>query len=277
MNKIRFRFFVAGVSLVLAAGGLQAQTSYQTLSFSLVGEYQTNTFVTNNSIRRTNETLVIHPILIDTDHIVKSIAVDLEGTNWLVWNGASLFREVNLTTGAEGIFLRRGTNQTNISAFFDTSFTNNFTGYLGNYIGLVTNGFTNSFTNDSITNSSPTNEALLGGTIYNFGQTNSTTNYLTSAGLYTLSFFSSNVQFNAFGVGSGTLVNVIGDKGGTHYRVPINTEAIGIAGAFYLNTTSNIFDLGTDEGTNLPIYVTGPLHGGISTGPPVFSADIEGP
>jgi len=45
-----------------------------------------------------------------------------------------------------------------------------------------------------------------------------------------------------------------------------------MAGAFYINTTSNIFDLGT----NLPSYIGGPLHGGITTGAGSFS-DISGP
>jgi hypothetical protein len=282
MNKIRFSFFAAGAALALAASGLHAQTSIQNLTFSLVGEFQTNTFTTNTSGGTpvsTNEVLVVHPILFTTANVVKAIAVDLEGTNWDVegtdstnWNGARLVREVNLITGAEGIFLRKGTTQTNVSSFFGTSFTNNFTGDLSNYLGLVTNGFTNSFTNSITTNFNfPAQAAIIGGKV-NFDPATNTTNYNSSAGLYTLSFFTSNVQFNTFGVGSGLIANVRGRIGGTTYERLINSEAIGMAGAFYLNTPSNIFDLGT----NLPAYIGGPLRGGITTGAGYFS-DISGP
>jgi hypothetical protein len=284
MNKIRLSFFAAGAALALAAGGLHAQTSIQNLTFSLIGEYQTNTFTTNTSDGTpvsTNEVLVVRPILLTTAYMVKAIAVDLEGTNWDVegpdstnWNGARLVREVNLTNGAEGIFLRKGTRQINVSSFFRTSFTNNFTGYLSNYLGLVTNDFTNSFTNSSTTNFTngfPPQAAIIGGKVY-FRPATNTTNYNSSAGLYAVSFFTSNVQFNTFGVGSGVIANVGGDIDGTHYESLINSETIGMAGAFYLNTTSNIFDLGT----NLPTYIGGPLHGGINTGAGYFS-DISGP
>ena len=284
MNKIRFSFFAAGAALALAASGLHAQTSIQNLTFSLVGEFQTNTFTTNTSGGTpvsTNEVLVVRPILLTTAYMVKAIAVDLEGTNWDLegtdstnWAGARLVREVNLTNGAEGIFLRRGTTQTNVSRFFSTSFTNNFTGYLSNYLGLVTNDFTNTFTNSSPTNFTnwfPPQGALIGGKLY-IDPTGATTNYKTSAGLYTLSFFTSNVQFNTFGVGAGVIANVRGQINGALYERLINSESIGMAGAFYINTTSNIFDLGT----NLPSYIGGPLHGGITTGAGSFS-DISGP
>jgi hypothetical protein len=287
MNKIRFSFFAAGAALALAASGLHAQTSIQNLTFSLIGDFQTNTFTTNTSGGTpvsTNEVLVVRPILFTTANVVKAIAVDLEGTNWDLegtdstnWNGARLVREVNLTNGAEGIFLRNGTNQINVSRYFGTSFTNNFTGYLSNYLVLVTNGFTNSFTNSSTTNfanSFPLQAAIIGGKIsFDTDTGTNTTNYKSSAGLYTLSFFSSNVQFNTFGFGSGAIANVGGDIDGTHYERLINSEVIGVAGAsFYLNTTTNIFDLGA----NLPTYIGGPLHGTITTGAGYFS-DISGP
>ncbi len=284
MNKIRSVFFAAGAALALAAGGLHAQTSFQNLTFSLIGEYQTNTFTTNTSGGTpvsTNEVLVVRPILITTACMIKAMAVDLEGTNWNVegtdstnWDGARLVREVNLTNGAEGIFLRKGTHQINVSSFFGTSFTNNFTGYLSNYLGLVTNGFTNSFTNSSTTNLAndfPPQAAIIGGKVH-IDPTTNTTNYKSSVGVYTLSFFTSNVQFNTFGVGSGVIANVRGQIDGTLYERLINSEAIGLAGAFYLNTTSNIFDLGT----NPPAYIGGPLRGGINTGAGYFS-DISGP
>jgi hypothetical protein len=284
MNKIRFSVFAAGVALALAAGGLHAQTSIQYLTFSLIGEFQTNTFTTNTSGGTpvsTNEVLVVHPILFSTANVVKAIAVDLEGTNWDVdgtdstnWDGARLVREVNLTNGAEGIFLRKGTTQINVSRFFGASFTNNFTGYLSNYLGLVTNGFTNSFTNNSTTNFTncfPPQAAIIGGKVY-IDPTGTTTNYNSSAGLYTLSFFTSNVQFNTFGVGSGVIANVRGQIDGNLYERLIYSESIGMAGAFYLNTMSNIFN----TGTNLPAYIGGPLHGGITTGAGSFS-DISGP
>ena len=283
MNKIRLSFFAVGAALALAAGGLHAQTSIQNLTFSLIGDFQTNTFTTNTSDGTpvsTNEVLVVRPILFTTANVVKAIAVDLEGTNWDLegtdstnWNGARLVREVNLTNGAEGIFLRKGTNQINVSSFFRASFTNNFTGYLSNYLALVTNGFTNSFTN-GFTNSFPLQAAIIGGKIsFDIDTGTNTTNYKSSAGLYTLSFFSSNVQFNTFGFGSGVIANVGGDIDGTHLRTldQFRSDRRGRS-IIYLNTTSNIFDLGT----NLPAYIGGPLHGSITTGAGYFF-DISGP
>ena len=85
MNKIRFSLIAAGAVLALVAGEVRAQTSLQPTSmqritFSLVGEYQTNTFYTNtDSPPLTNEYAFIRPVLVTTANVIKAMAVDLTG------------------------------------------------------------------------------------------------------------------------------------------------------------------------------------------------------
>src|SRR5208282_2888143 len=89
-------------------------------------------------------------------NVIKALAVDLEGTNFATWTGSFLVREVNLTNGNEGIFLRKAGKQTNVSSFFGLSYSNNFTGELTNeFPALNTNlaiVFTNTVTNGGSTN-----------------------------------------------------------------------------------------------------------------------------
>ncbi len=91
----------------------------------MLADYQTNIFYTNLANPAgplTNENSRIRTVLIATGNVVKALAVDLEGTNWTTWAGSVLVREVNLTNGNEGIFLRKNGIQTNVSSFFGGSF-----------------------------------------------------------------------------------------------------------------------------------------------------------
>ncbi len=299
MNKIRFVFFAAGAALALAASGLHAQTSIQRLTFSLLADYQTNIFYTNLANPAgplTNENSRIRTVLIATGNVVKALAVDLEGTNWTTWAGSVLVREVNLTNGNEGIFLRKNGIQTNVSSFFGGSFSNNFTGELtnefpalntnwaiaftniitnvdtnGGITNIFTNVFTNSFTN-SFSNNFSLETPLVRGALRMTDPTNTTTNVVTTAGLYFISLNTTNLKFNLLAVGDGAVTHVGGRVDGTFYERPVNYQLLGTAGFFDLNTTTNVFD----EGINPPGYLTGTIRGTFSTLPPFF-AEIPGP
>ncbi|MGP8201946.1 MAG: hypothetical protein ACLQU4_20845 [Limisphaerales bacterium] len=320
MNKIRFSIFAAAVALLMTAGGLHAQTSIQNLAFSLIGEYQTDFFSTNASGALTNEATHIHQILIATGNVVKALAVDLEGTNWTNWAGARLVREVNLTNGNEGIFLRLNGRQTNVSSFFGGSFSNNFTGELTNafpalnpnladgliFTNVVTNLFTNAATNiftntitntvtdsgsnyvftnlftnvsanvftnlftnafnnafnNSFSNSFNLDTPLVHGTFLLSDSTDTTTNITTTGGLYFVSLNTTNLKFNLMAVGNGSVTQV----SGANDERAIESQLAGAAGAFYLNTSTNIFD----ARSNPPVYLAGVLRGTLSTGQPSF-------
>jgi hypothetical protein len=319
MNKIRFSFFAAAAALALSAGGLHAQTSFQRLTFSLIGEYQTNVFYTNSdNPPLTNEDSLIRTVLVGTGNVIKALAVDLEGTNYSTWTGSELLREVNLTNGNEGIFLRKAGNQTNVSSFFGLSFSNNFTGELTNefpalntnlpnvFINTITNGtnvftdvftssftftntttnmitsdsFTNIFTNvftNSFTNSFSNNFSIESLLVHGWrrmsGPTNTTTNFVSTAGLYFISLNTTNLKFNLVGVGDGVATDVAGHINGTLYEgTNIDSEYLGTAGTFYLNVATNIYG----AGTNPPVYFAGPMHGTFNVGPPWFSPS-QGP
>jgi len=178
--NIRFSFFVAGTAWLLAAGALRAQTSIQRLAFSLVAEYQTNIFYTNtteSTVSLTNESSYTHRAFLITSNVIKALAVDVDGPNWTNWLGSALVREVNLTNGAEGIFLRNNGVQTNVSSFFGGSFSNNFTAGLSNEFPGATNfpGLTNTFVPQL---------QLDRGTLRMTSPTNTTATIVTTAGLY---------------------------------------------------------------------------------------------
>src|SRR5665213_1164953 len=100
MIQIRFFIGILALSFVLAAQGTALpQYIQQTLTFSIVGNYQTNIFYTNDVI--TNYVSQIKGKIINSPDIVKSIAIDLAGTNWNLthkigsvcytnWTGAAL-------------------------------------------------------------------------------------------------------------------------------------------------------------------------------------------
>lgn len=270
MNKLRFRFLTAAVALLLMAGGVQAQTptSVQRISISLFGEYQTNQFFTN-AMNLTNENAKLHDVLIATGNVIKAIAVDLDGTNWTNWAGASLVREVNLTNGNEGIFLRLGGKQTNVSSFFDGSFSNNFTAGLTNFFPGATNGMsglTNNI-NGSTNNPNPSFQ-LVQGWLRMTSLTNFTTNFTKTAGLYFISLNTTNVKFNYVAAGGGS-VSTVSAPGGT-IKARINSEVIAGAGAFFLNGGTNIFDMGAVEAS----FFTGPMRGTIIVGAPYYAGSI---
>ncbi len=306
MKKISF-CLVSAILFLLLPERASAQTSFQRVSFLLTADYQTNIYSTNNGLTNVNSR--IKEVVIATGNIVRAIAIDLEGTNWPIWAGSAIIREVNLTNGNEGIFLRKNGVQTNVSSFFGASFSNNFTAELTNQFPtlvnnyatvsfatnglsavvsydatnavsnltatIVTNGVTNTFTNgvtNIVTNNYTLENPLVQGYVIMTGPTNFTTNYSRTSGTYFLSLNTTNLKFNLVGAGDGRLTAVAGRIGGVLYNARVNSEIIGIAGTFYLNTTSNIFDMGD----NPPVSFTGPLRGTVFVGVPNFTA-LPGP
>lgn len=262
--------------MLFFAVSLNAQISVQRLTISLLASYQTNTFATNTSGASplTNTYSKIKTVLIGTANVIKAIAVDAEGTNWSLWAGAELVREVNLTNGNEGIFLRKGTNNFNVSNYFVGSFSNNFTSGWSNAFPGATNhiyGQTNIAINGVTNNAAPSFE-LVQGSIRMTGPTNFVTNDVKTDGLYFLSLNTTNIKFNVIGAGDGEVQTVAGHIDGTLFSRPVNSEVIGSAGTYFLNVTTNIFDTGTDT----PVYVTGPVRGTVVVGTPNFSP-ITGP
>jgi len=260
----------AAVALLLMTGSLHAQTSVQRITISLFGQYQTNRFYTNSTTGLTNENARLRDILIATGNVVKAIAVDLEGTNWTNWAGAALVREVNLTNGNEGIFLRLSGKQTNVSSFFDSSFSNNFTAGLSNSFPGATNGMNSSTNNlNGSTNNANPNFQLVQGWVRMTSSTNFTTNFTRTAGLYLVSLNTTNIKFNFVAAGPGRITTVSGAGG----KGSINSEIISGAGSFYLNATTNLYDMGSNGAS----FFTGPMRGSIILGAPYYNGSIQGP
>jgi hypothetical protein len=302
MNKTGFRFAVAALAFVLSACAVHAQTALERLSFSLQGQYQTNTFYTNSDDPPlTNEYSNLHTILIGTGDVVKALAVDLEGTNWSKFSGGNLFYEINLANGQEGMLLRNGTNEADVSSFFGGCYSNNFTALLTNEFpslntdtnpamvftnvitnvstnGGVTNLFTNVFTNstavDFSNNFGVETPLDRGWRRQQSDLSTVNTNFTLTAGLYFFSLNTTNLKFNLLGAGNGVSTNFGGRIDGTPYeRTNVGYEYVGTAGAFYLNVKTNLYELGT----NPPAFVSGPMHGTVIVHPPGFSSTVTPP
>lgn len=275
MNRIRIGFLIACAAFFTASSHLHAQTAVQRITVSLIGQYQTNAFFTNlpsapNSW--TSEHSLLRTVLITTANVIKSLAVDIDNTSFTNWTGSVLVREVNLTNGHSGIFLRKGVNQTNVSSFFGNSFSNDFMAGLSNAFPGYTNNISGQ-TNGLLTGTNvpiPQTQIFRGYLNTDpVGSTNIVTNYTTTSGLYFISLNTTNIKFNVVGVGSGAITRI---SGGTSPGFPIASPLIGAAGSYYLNLETNLYDMGT----NPPGFVTGPIHGTINFGAPYY-LNISGP
>jgi len=120
------------------------------MTFSIICQYVTNTYITNVATGTTNQNQHLLTVIIDSANIVKAISLDMFGTAWTNWIGSALVYEENMTNGNQGIFLRYGGKNTNVSRFFTNSFS--------------TNGYANMFSHDAA--------AVFGGTIYPAVSTN---------------------------------------------------------------------------------------------------------
>jgi hypothetical protein len=185
--------------------------------------------------------------------MVKAIAIDMFTNAWTNWQASDLVYEENMTSGNQGIFLRYGTNNVNVSRFFTNRFSTN--GYANMfsrdvpavfggpiYPAFSSNGYASLFpqeaTNDFDATIHPDNSLpLAGGYGYFLGDGMTSNNYTLYDNLAYLTFATRNISFTLFGYSQGALINTVYDPEGNVGKVD-RAEIIG-AGTFSLNLTTN--------------------------------------
>jgi len=304
MKQLRCLFLVLAFGFGWCVQRAQGQTAAQTMSFSIICQYVTNTYTTNRPGTAEETVLVdqhLLTIIIDSANIVKAIAIDMFTNAWTNWQFASLVYEENMTNGNQGIFLRYLGKQTNVSTYFVNSFspngyanmfsqdaTNAFAGTI--FPGFSTNGYANLFaqeaTNVYADTNFPANSLPLAGT---YGYDNGPVG-VGYDNLAYLTLSTSNISMALFGYSQGTLMNTVYDREGHIGRVD-KAQIVGV-GTFNLNLTTNFLfrTNGYIISTNLhstnyvtdvvaPLFGTGLAHGTVMVLPP-YHLDIgppEGP
>ena len=258
MKKMRSLFLVLALGFGLCCQRAQAQTSEQVMTFSIICQYQTNLVTTTNLTTQTiNQFQQIVTVIVNTANVAKAISLDLFGTNWVKWYPSAVCYDVNMVTGNQGILLRHGIYQTNVSSFYGNSFSNMFSQNVSNV-----------FSGTYYTNL-PVNAG------WDYSSAAGTSNaYTASDNLAYLTFVSSNISFNLFGYSQGKLVNGAGYIRGQLFQHQLNEAEVVGAGTFNLNLSTNIYDVITTNGT--PAYYGGLAHGTVYMGQPIFLT-TEGP
>jgi len=265
MNKMRCLFLVLAFCLALCAQRGQAQVVAETLTFSIICQYQTNTYVTNLATQTVTTNAHVQTVLLNSANLVKAMAADIFRTNWTTnwprWAGSTIVYEQNMETGNTGIFMRFAGRQMNVSSFFTNSFS--------------TNGYADTFSQDV--------PSVFNGTNFDSNGTNSLLPVTghgifiggpdTSANLAYLTFTSSNSSFNLFGYSQGTIEETVFDRAGDIGKV--NKAQIIGAGTFSLNLTTN-FLFATTNNAVTPTNYAGVAHGTIYMAAP-YHLDIEPP
>jgi hypothetical protein len=265
MKQMRILFLILALGAGLGAQRAQGQTAAQTMTFSIICQYVTNTYTTNvDRTVLTNQHILT--VVINSANIVRAIIADTFWnsnstdfqTNLAKWGPASLVYEENMTNHNQGIFLRYMGQQTNVSRYFTSSFSTN--GYANMFAHDVTNAFvgtifptvsTNGYadvfsedvTNNYADNDFPTNTLPLSG-LYGFGNGPAGLGY---DNLAYLTLFTKNTSFSLFGYSQGTLLNVVYDLEGNVGKVD-KALVVG-AGTFSLNLNTNYLFL-TNPFTN---------------------------
>ena len=262
MKKMRCLFLVLALGLGLCSQRAQGQTTAETMTFSIICQYVTNTYSTNYSPLVINKFQHVITVLLDSANLAKAMEVDLFGAKWTNWQGASIVYEQNMITGNQGIYLRWAGKQTNVSSFFTNSFS--------------TNGFANMFSQDVASAFNGTNYAvsgtndllpLIGGNVSEeLDSTNS--NFNVSDNLAYLTFSSSNTSFTFFGFSQGALLNTVYDKEGDIAKV--NKAMLVGAGTFSLNVTTNIYPYLNITNYTIPTNYTGLAHGTVYLSGPYY-------
>jgi len=265
MKKLRCLFLVLALALGFCSQRAQAQVVAETMTFSIICQYVTNTYVTNLSQETVTTNAHVTTVLLNSANLVKAMAADIFRTNWATnwprWIGSSIVYEQNMETGNYGIFMRFGGRQMNVSSFFTNVFS--------------TNGFANMFSQDV--------PSVFNGTNYDSNGTNSLLP-VTGGGIFIggpaasdnlayLTFTSSNSSFNLFGYSQGTILETVFDKEGDVGKV--NKAQIIGAGTFSLNVTTN-FLFATTNNAVPAINYPGLAHGTIYLAPP-YHLNIEPP
>jgi hypothetical protein len=255
------------IGAVAALGTARAQVAIQPLTFVIFAQYEENRINTNNVT--TNELRLIKTVEFNVNDLHKALALDYAGRNWTNFAGAVLCREVefnNGLAGREGIFLYRNSPPTNlnVSANFGLNFSNNFTQNVTNVFPGVTNLAVNPMINGGVF---PGNSTNIGS--------------LVSDGLFSMTFYTTNLQFNLISYGHTTETNLTAAHAGNHYSGPVQSvHGMTGLGTFGLNISTNFF---TNSIVGIPNtnFVSGPAHGYFNEGAPVFitnSADsVFGP
>jgi hypothetical protein len=244
------------IGTLAALGTAHAQVAMQPLTFVVFGQYETNYIFTNSLA--TNEQKYIRTIELSALDLRKALAIDYAGLGWTNFNSATLAREVEFTNGLagrEGIFLYRTSPPTNVnvSAYFGLNFTNDFTQNVANIFPGVTNLGVNPTINGGI-----------------FAGNSTNTNSLVSDGLFSLTFYTTNIQFNLVSYGTTTETLFNASHAGIRYSGPVQiVYGLTGVGTFGLNISTNFF---TNSVVGIPNtnFVTGPAHGYFRTGSPVF-------
>jgi hypothetical protein len=247
MKKMRFLFLALALSLGWCAGRAQGQTIAQTMTFSVICQYVTNTYTTNGGIVSMGQHL--NTVALTSANIVRAIAADVFGTGWTNWESATLFYEENMTNGNQGIFLYYKGNQTNVSRYFTSStstngFANMFSKDVPNVFGgtiyptLSSNSYVDLVSQDPINPHPETN--FPGGSlplsgVYGYGNGPVATAY---DDLAYVTLTTRNTSFTLFGYSQGNLFNAIYDQEG-HVGI-VDAALIAGAGTFSLNLTSNL-------------------------------------
>ena len=256
MKQTRFLLAVVLCLAGLAPGGAFAQpVSVQRVGFSLLVDYQhdlTNAVATN---------AFIQDALVATGNVARAVKLEF-GEDETNWSATALVREVNLTNGAEGLYLRGNGVQTNVSEFFSNalgaSFTADFTSGTTNFFPALTNDF------------DPATPIYRGSIRVGAG---GHTNYITTETFHAVAFNTSNMKFNLIGFGTASLHRVAGRMDGVIYAANIEQFTAQGLGTLYFNAGTNIFGTGTVP----PITNSGVAHGTFWTGPPVFLVLTNGP
>jgi hypothetical protein len=257
MKNMRCVFLALALALGLYSQRAQGQVVAETMSFSIICQYVTNTYYTNLAAGTVTTNSRVLSVLVNSANLVKAMAADLFRdswtTNWPRWSGSSIVYEQNMITGNYGIFMRFMGRQTNVSSFFTNGFS--------------TNGYANMFSVDV--------PSVFNGTNYASNGTNSLLP-VTGGGIFIggpkesdnlayLTFTSSNTSFTFFGYSQGTLLNTVYDKAG-NVGVVNKAQLFG-AGTFSLNLTTNFLFVTTNNAVT-PTNYPGLAHGSIYMAPP---------
>jgi hypothetical protein len=252
MKKMRCLFLALALGFGWCSQRAQGQTSEQALSFSIICQYVTNNInTTNPTTKIVTQHFLEQTVFLSSANLVKAMAIDLVGTNWMRWAGSTIEYEVNMANGNQGIYLRLNGKQTNVSSFFGNNFTN-----------IFSQNVSNVFSGVNYATSLP-----LGGD--DNVQTNADITYANFTGnLAYLTFATGNTSFSLFGYSQGPVVHGSGFLDGVLYERYLPVAQIAGTGTFSLNVTTNIFLIPTSNGT--PTNYTGVAHGNIFMGKAYF-------